>query len=348
MLSWTAAVLAVLALLGAFAALIPRRPAETPTYTPFGSEVTFAKLTTDEILQSGEITAASFGEGTHVVAVNRPGSASTLLHYSADGIEWDSLELNSGDYPAYGSVVDEVFYNHGGWYVAFLKWNSANLSVINYKADKLSSGTWTNYYNTSHHAGQGLITCFDKVKDSTYGYRMVFVSSTGHFCYEKTGNTYYDCGPVFEGYDVFDIARFGKKLAVLGRDAEGAVVFFADDYESDWTMVRVPGIAPSSFVTAGSVCFIACEDGRIAYSSDLESWKFSRMPDDVDFAEFFSFGGKHYAIGEKNGKGMLYESQNGVTWERVAVVDEGLTFASVGTSAVLLYGEDGGVYRLTK
>ena len=151
----------------------------------------------------------------------------------------------------------------------------------------------------------------------------------------------------FAGYRVFDLDKLGDTYLALGEDASGrAVLFTATSPTGTWTPHLLGNYGATRLTLAGGTCVVACDDGRLAYTSDLASWRYAKMPDDVEFTEFFSHGGNYYAIANKDGRGLLYESTNGVSWERVAEVDEPLSCVSSGPREAFLYGESGGVYRM--
>ena len=151
----------------------------------------------------------------------------------------------------------------------------------------------------------------------------------------------------FAGYRVFDLDKLGDTYLALGEDASGrAVLFTATSPTGTWTPRLLGNYGATRLTLAGGTCVVACDDGRLAYTSDLSSWRYAKMPDDVEFTEFFAHGGNYYAIANKDGRGLLYESTNGVSWERVAEVDELLSCVSSGPREAFLYGESGGVYRM--
>lgn len=349
---WVAAVLAVLTLLGAFAALIPRRDKSPPEFPTFGSDVVLAKLTDLPGVKNGEVTAASYANGMHFAAFDHADADKTLLLASKDGKSW----TNVLDHPAvsgvmpYDGIIDEIVYVNDTWFFGFFEFgNAAHGIVFRFRPESGDNsglgGEWQASFDGKFETGRA--TSMDVIDGTLY-----LVTENGHLYRKTKGGAWYAANEAiptpFAGYRVFDLAKCGDKFLALGEDECGTVLFTASSMTGTWTVQRIDGIKANRFDTTDTACFIACEDGKLVYSSDLSTWKVSRMADNVSFTEFFTFGSKHYAIGSNDTYGVLYESTNGAAWERVASVDEPLSSVSVTASEALLYGNRGGVYRLTK
>ena len=352
-LAWLAAVLAVLTLLGAFAALIPG-PRESPVFTPFGSNVVLVKLGEESFLDRGTLTAASYANGIHFAAIDGDGNTATQLLASPDGKTWQNLLDHpsiAGQMPKDG-IIDEVVFVNDTWFFGFFGWFSSTDAVVfrfrPASADNYGlGGDWQASFD-GKSVGSGRATAMDVIDGVLY-----LVTEYGALYRKTTGGAWYptnEADPTpFEGYRVFDLTKCGNKVLALGEDASGTVLFQASSMTGTWTMQRLDGIKANRFdTTPGGACFIAADGGKLAFSSNLSTWKISRMPDNVSFTEFFNFGGKHYAIGSDDTYGVLYESQDGASWERVAKVDTPLLAASVAEKEAILYGENGSIYRLTK
>ena len=344
--SWIAAGLAVLTVFGAFAALIPRRDTAEPEFPTFGSEAVVVKLR-DDFLETGEvITAASYSEGRHMIAID--GTGPSEIREASNGAAWETHPIiNRGVSAAYTGVVDEIVYFGDVWFFGLYQWNDQEGGrVYGYDRYKHEMGEFGSYLWTQGALGMpdaGDLTCL-----VAFGTNLCAVDETGYLWRKGTSGAFELLGRPFEGTRVFDLDKAGNTYLALGIDAEGTVLFTAKSLYGAWTKQRLDGIRANSFATTDKACFIACDDGKIAYSEDFKSWKISRMPDDVDFSEFFYFQGTYYAIGSNATEGVLYESATGAAWEHVASVNEPLTAVSVGSDEALLYGEDGGIYRLTK
>ena len=344
--SWIAAGLAVLTVFGAFAALIPRRDIAEPEFPTFGSEAVVVKLR-DDFLKTGEvITAASYSEGRHVIAID--GAGPSEIREAKNGAVWETHPIaNLGLNVAYTGVVDEIVCFNDTWFFGLYHWNEQEGGrVYGYNDYELGSDEFRSYLWTKGTLGMpdaGDLTCL-----AAFGTNLCAVDETGYLWRKGLEGTFDLFGRPFVGTRIFDLDKSGKTYLALGMDAEGAVLYTATSLSGIWAKQQLDGITANSFATSDKACFIACDDGKIAYSEDFKSWKISRMPDDVDFSEFFYFKGTYYAIGSNATEGVLYESATGAAWERVVSVDEPLTAVSVGSSEALLYGEDGGVYRLTK
>lgn len=348
-ISWGAIILAVLTLVGALAALVPRREIKDPEFPIFGSETVLVKLR-DDFLKSGEvITAASYSEGRHVIAID--GTGPSEIREASDGAAWKIHPVtNRVLNVAYTGVVDEIVCVDGTWYFGLYHWNDQEGGrVYRYKEKELGSEEFEScLWTRSTTAGNGRADAGDLTCLTAFGANLCAVDETGYLWTQFSGGGFSLVGRPFEGARVYDLEKCGKTYLALGADAEGTILYTATSLTGAWAKQRLDGISANSFATSDKACFIACDDGKIAYSEDFESWKISRMPDNVDFSEFFYFKGHYYAIGSNENVGVLYESTTGAAWERVVSVDEPLTAVSVGSDEALLYGEDGGVYRLTK
>ena len=344
-----AAVLAVLTVFGCFAALLPRPPDDQTEFDKFGSDVVLAKLTQIEGLGSNTVTAASYANGMHLLA-NQP----TKLLCSTDGKSWQNVL----DHPSIAGqwasdrIIDEIVYVDGTWFFGVFGWYSQTDGLV----FRFRPGTADN----SGLGGEWQASFDGKTSQSGAGVAMevldnvlYFVTENGHLYRKTPGGAWYPASESvpapFAGYRVFDLAKCDNLYLALGEDENGTVLFRASSMTGTWTMKRLNGIKANRFdTTADGACFIACDGGKLAYSSDLFSWKISEMADNVSFTEFFTFGGKYYAIGSDDTRGVLYESTNGATWERVASVDEPLSAVSVAEDAAILYADGGAIYRLTK
>ncbi len=346
--SWIAAGLAVLTVVGALAALAPRRDTPETSFPAYGSsEAALVKVKSD-FLKSGEtLTAASYSEGRHVIAID--GTGPSEIREASDGVSWENHVISYEDVnDAYSVVVDELLNFEGAWFFGLNHWNDEEGGRVyrcrnkRFDTTDFSSFLWTRS-TVQGRSDAGDLTCL-----TAFGANLCAVDETGYLWHKVSNGVFSLVGRPFEGARVYDLEKCGNAYLALGADAEGTVLYTATSLTGAWAKQRLDGIRANSFATSDKACFIACDDGKIAYSEDFKSWKISRMPDDVDFSEFFYFQGTYYAIGSNENVGVLYESATGAAWERVASVDEPLTAVSVGSDEALLYGEDGGVYRLTK
>ena len=348
-----AIVMALLAVFGLFASLSPPRDkAGDIPFVEYGSDVVLAKLTKVASLDEGTLTAASYANGIHFAAID--GDGETQLLASSDGKTWQNVLDHpsiAGDMPKNG-IIDEVVFINDTWFFGFFGWYSSTDAIVfrfrPTSADNYGlGGEWQASFD-GKTLGSGRATAMDVVDGVLY-----LVTENGDLYRKTPGGAWYpateaDPSP-FSGYRVFDLAKCGNKVLALGEDASGTVLFQASSMTGTWTVQRLDGIKANRFdTTTNGACFIACDSGKLAFSSDLSTWKYSRMPDDVSFTEFFTFGGKHYAIGSDDTYGVLYESQDGASWERVVKVNTPLSAASIAAKEVVLYGENGTIYRLTK
>ncbi|MBQ2734929.1 MAG: hypothetical protein IJF33_03770 [Clostridia bacterium] len=351
--SWIAVGLAVLTVFGAFAALIPRRDTAEPEFPTFGSEAVVVKLGDDLIAPGEVITAASYERNRHVIAVDREGTTEFREIIGGLPLWYANPIVHQTGNEALTGVVDDVVYYDGKCFFGLTSWNGGEggrVYVYDQNGFSLTGGNFNCcLWTRSEEFGltdSGDLTCLAKL-----GFTVAVVDEAGYLWQRNSvfGSTgFYLVGRPFEGDRVYDLEMCGSTYLALGSDAEGTVLYTATSLFGPWAKQRLDGITANSFATSDKACFIACDDGKIAYSEDFKSWKVSRMPDDVDFSEFFYFQGTYYAIGSNATEGVLYESSTGAAWERVVSVNEPLTAVSVGSFEALLYGEDGGFYRLTK
>ena len=356
-LTWLALALAVLTVLGAVSALIPH-PGRSPTFEPYGSEITLVKLQ-NESIKKGVITAASYANGYHFVSAVYDGMPSMLL-VSADGKAWEDLFSDrtiAGEYP-YAQVLDEIVYVDNYLYLGFFGWNPydvVNSATEGYvfrfnpaKDGSMLGGTYGAVFNGSQY-NAGRFTCLDVIDGRLHVVdehgSIYYKTNPGQGAWYPVGST--DFKP-FAGYKVTDITKCGSTYLTLGEKDGTSVLFTAKSMSGTWTMHQLEHRA-HRVESSGKAAFLACDGGVLAYTTDFVNWSYSKMPDrNVDFTEFFVFCGKHYAIGASDEKGVLYESTNGgASWERVCEMQEPLAAASVSSKEAFLYGNEGGVYRLT-
>ena len=352
--AWLAAVLAALTLLGAFAALIPRSNGTSGNFTPYGSTVELVKMQTPETA-GGRITAATYADGKHVMAVDKETDPSAI-YYTTDGKTWTNAlaDKSTGNYDTYAEIVDEVAFSVNNWFFATYGWNSSGSDgfIFRFTEERQLGGAWTIAFSGANDMLEGPCNILTMEAPDGANGDLYVVTSNGYLLNRRNApysfmGAVYDGYRPFVGYSVFDLDKLGDTYLALGEDASGrAVLFTATDPSGTWTPRVLGEYGATRLTVTDDLCVVACDDGRLAYTSDLSTWKYAKMPDNVEFSEFFSFGDSYYAIANKDGRGMLYESTNGVSWERVAVVDELLTCVSSGPREAFLYGVNGGVYRM--
>lgn len=348
---WLAIVLAVLAAVGCFATLIPRKAEPPPVFETYGSDVDVVKINTLTDAIEGTITAASCANGMYFTAIETSGLTKLLV--SNNGSSWTNVldHPSTADLLPWDGIIDEIVYVNSTWFFGFQSFDTiSDGMVFRFRPDSGDNsglgGDWQASFDGRSY-GSGRATAMDVIGGTLY-----LVTENGHLFRKTSGGAWYlvnESVPTpFAGYRVFDIAKCGDTYLALGEDASGSVLFTARAMTGTWTVQRLSTKA-NRFDTTDSACFIACDNGTFLYTEDFENWKTSRMPDNVSFTEFFVYGGNHYAVGINEEIGVVYESTNGgASWERVAETDEPLVAVSVGSNEALLYGEDGGIFRLTK
>ena len=341
-------------LLGGLVSLGDKR-GEGSLFTPT-PELALEKLTTLKLWSPGvnpHVTAASYVNGTHLVAYSTPdGSTPTKLMTSTDGKTWTNVLANpsvANMYP-YNDILDEIVYKDDIWFFGFFGWNNSSdgfiFRFIPGQDGSVLGGSWGSTFNGSLYSS-GRFTWLGVVDDTLYT-----VSEHGAIYYKTKGGAW---NPVrgedykpFAGYKVTDVTKCGNKYVALGTSEEETVLFYAYVFDGYWYTKKLD-VEATRLESSGNAVFLACNDGTLAYFKDMTNWSYSKMPDrNVDFTEFFAFKGKYYAIGSSDDMGVLYESINGgASWERVCATSEPLSAVSVATDEAFLYGENGGIYRLT-
>ena len=304
-------------------------------------------------LSSVSFTAASYGLGTHVAAVNYPDRTVSKLILTTDGGEtWKEKELvQTNTTPLYDSVVDEIVRSGSKWYIGLSSYEETfdhSYGSILYIQGGGFDGQLTllNTMHPAYHCGGEIVAM--KNNSSGYCYAMC---SHGHFYKAVYNEEPLDWGfhvPSEPDTSLVDFIEIENVLYVLGRHGNDTVLYITSDrFNNDTRTVLFSGVRANNFENDGAALLLVCDEGKIVRYEDGAT-RTAQMPEkDVSFTDIFFFGGKYFAIGSGENIGVVYESSNGYSWSRLVKSRNAMQAASVGREEAMIYSAGGDVYRLT-